>query len=268
MKTLKNSLFAVAGVIALCTTACKKDASLPASKSSHVSFQLKADNDASSLTTNSTFSFIQGLAFTSGTANISQFKLEATRNGSETELSSRNLMNVDLFAATPSIANVSIDTGFYRKIEIRVVFRHTIIGDIPLKLAGSFTTGKGTVIPIEFDLNDDATVSAEGHDVHVTSTSDLFALVHLHLRQLERGISAAELASATLTNGTIVISRDSNTAIYNKVLANLSNAGETEFDDHGHHGGDDNGDDHGGGDNSGPGNGNGNNGGDDGSGHH
>src|SRR3569833_72403 len=246
MNRLKNSFIAVVCALALSITACKKDASVPASKSSHVSFQLKADNDASSLSTSSTFSFIQGLSFTSGTAYISQFKLEATRNGAETELSSRNLMNVDLFAAAPSIANLSVDTGFYRKIEIRVVFRHTNTANIPLQLMGSFTTGTGTVIPIEFDLNDDATVSAGGRDVHVTSTSDLFALVHLHLRQLERGISAAELASATLTNGTIVISRDSNTSIYNKVLANLSNAGETEFDDHGHHSGDDNGDDHGG----------------------
>ncbi|HEY4195538.1 MAG TPA: hypothetical protein VGM63_08380 [Mucilaginibacter sp.] len=274
MKTFKKGIFAVIALAVFSLAACKKTGNSPSStKTSQLSFGVQADNattnlsasssTGSKLSTNSTSSFtgISGLVFTAGTANISQFKLEAKRNNVEIEISSRSLTNVDLFAPSPSIADVTIDTGAYREIELRALLQKSSdTSAIPLKLTGIFTTSGGTVIPIEFELNDNVTIKSEVEDVTVTSTTDLAALIHIHLRKLEAGVTAADLEAATLTNDVIVISNSSNRSIYNKVLANFSNCGEGELRGHHKDGKDDN---------SGPGNNNDNSGhgSDDGGGH-
>jgi hypothetical protein len=210
-------------------------------KADNSTTNLSATTSTSGLATNSTFTGIPGLTFTSGTANISQFKFEAKRNGVEIEVTSKKLTNIDLFAASPSIAGVTIDTGTYREIELRAIFQKSAdTTAIPLQLKGSFTASGGTVIPIEFDLNDNATIKSEVEDVHVTSTTDFAALIHVHLRKLESGVTAADLEAAKLTNGILVISNSSNTAIYNKILSNFTNCGEAEFHGHHHDGSDDN----------------------------
>jgi hypothetical protein len=256
MKKLTTGVIAAIALIAVSLTACKKTGSSPASQASQMSFQLQADNATSNLavsstgslaTNSSTFSGISGLTFTSGIANISRYKLEAKRNGVEIEVSSRNLTNVDLFAASPVIASVSLDTGTYREIEISVLLTHSAdTSAIPLKLKGTFTNSSGTAIPIEFDLNDDVTIKSEAQNITVTSTTDFAALIHLHVRKLEANVTTADLEAATLTNGVLLISRNSNKSIYDKVINNFSNCGEPEFREH-HKGGND--------DNSGKGNG-------------
>jgi hypothetical protein len=248
MKKLKLGALACVTLAVISLAACKKNGVSPSSTTPQMSFQVKADNLSTDLASTSQGSTavntITGLTWTSGIANISQFKLEAKKNGVETEIQSRNLTNVDLFAANPSIANVTLDTGTYREIEISVVFQKSPDASaLPLKLNGTFTTGGGTVIPIEFDFNDNAVIKTEGHNITVTSSTDFVALVHLHLGKLEAGITAADLDNATLTNGTIVISRTSNASIYNRVLNNLGNCGESEFNEHNKGGHGDNGND-------------------------
>lgn len=254
MKTFKAGIIAAITLAVVSLSACKKSGNAPTTKTSQLSFQMVADNSTTSLagssfTTNSVTVDVPGLVFTAGTANISQFKLEAKRNGIETEISSKNLTNVDLFALAPSIADITIDTGTYREIEIKVVLQKTSdLTALPLKLTGTFTNNQGTVIPVEFDLNDDVTIKAEAENIHVTNTTDFVALVHMHLLKLEAGITAATLDGATLTNGVLIISSSSNSAIYNRVLANFSDCGETEFREHhkgkgGNDGNDDNGND-------------------------
>ena len=179
---------------------------------------------------------IAGLSWTAGIANISKFKLEAKRNGVETEIESKNLTNVDLFALSPTVANITVDSGTYKEIEIRVVLLHSSTSAIPLKLTGTFTNSSGTPVPIEFDFNDDAIIKAEAHDVVITGTTDFAALVHMHLSKLTAGLSASDLEAATLTNNTIIVSQTSNTSIYNKILNNLTTCGDSEFRDEHHKG--------------------------------
>jgi hypothetical protein len=239
MKTLKTGIFAIALLAVVSLAACKKNGAAPLSKTSQLTFQAQADNSVANLSASpaagsnlATNSVISGLTFTGGIANISKFQLEAKRNGVETEIESKNLTNVDLFALSPSIANTTIDTGTYREIEIKLVLLHSSSGAIPLKLTGTFTNSSGTAVPFEFDLNDDVTIKAEAANIHVTSTTDFLALIHLHLGRLEKGVTAADLDTASLTNGTLVISSTSNTTIYNTVLANFGTCGENEFREH------------------------------------
>src|ERR1700744_5488046 len=100
MKTLKTGIYAAILLAVISLAACKKNGVSPASTTSgpQLAFQMMADNStslaaaSSGLTTNSIG--ISGLTFSSATANISKFKLEATKNGVETEITTRNLSNV------------------------------------------------------------------------------------------------------------------------------------------------------------------------------
>jgi len=253
MKTLKTGVIALISLAVLSLAACKKDSSSSSSKTPQLSFQMQADNSlAASSTTgqtvNSIGTGITGLTFTAGIANISRFKLEAKKNGVETEISSKNLTNVDLFAISPSLVNATIAPGTYTEVEIKVELVHSNTDALPLKLTGSFASSGGTVIPVELDFNSDAEIKAEAENVTVTDSTNFSAIVHFHLNKLVAGISAADFDNATLTNGTIVISSTSNTAIYNKLLNNIANCGVSEFrhkgkDGKDHEGPDDNGHD-------------------------
>jgi hypothetical protein len=254
MRTFKTGMLAAMVLALTGLAACKKSGNSPSSKTAQLSFQLQADNatsnlaasnKSSNLSINSTFQGIPGLIFTSAVANISRFKLEAKRNGVEIEVTSKNLSNVDLFAIDPTVTSVTLDTGIYREIEIKVELQHTDdTSALPLKLKGSFTPGGGTAIPIEFDFNSDAIIKAEAENIDVSSTINFVALVHLHLNKLEAGITATELANATQTNGTIIISPTSNPDIYNRILNNIASCGENEFKEHHKGGGDDDGEGH------------------------
>ena len=105
--------------------------------------------------------------------------------------------------------------------------------DIPLTAKGTFTTPGGATVPIEFDFNDDAIIKAEVKNVTIDATTDVTSKINLHLNRLLMSIPAQTLDQATRTNGTIVISSSSNTAIYNKVILNVKLAFEAhDFEHH------------------------------------
>ncbi|HTD99191.1 MAG TPA: hypothetical protein VK668_07870 [Mucilaginibacter sp.] len=242
MKTVKTGAIAAILLAALFFSACKKTGTSP-SGTPQLSFELQADNStAATASTNPgvTTNAVAGLNWTAGVANVSKFKLEAKKDGVETELTSKNLTNIDLFALAPLLTNITIAPGTYTEIEVKVYLQKSAGDAIPLKLTGTFTNSGGTVIPIEFDLNDDVIVKAEAENITVDATTDYISLIHMHLGRLAAGITAATIEAATQTDGKIIISNSSNTAIYNKVLANLAISGESEMRGH-HHGDDDNG---------------------------
>lgn len=221
-------------IAAAMLTSCKKGDPSYATASAQLSMGIKADNAITSFASNtggqavnSTNSVAAGIAFTSAIANISGFKFEAKRKGVQIEVKSNNLTTVDLFAISPSMTGVSLDTGTYAEIEIRVAFTKSSTTTLPLVVKGNFTTSTGTVIPFEFDLNDNAEIKAEAHDVVVDGKASFVNIVTLHLNKLLAGVSAAEVAAATQTSGTIIVSSTSNSSIYNKILNNLTSCGES-----------------------------------------
>ncbi len=229
-------------IAAAMLASCKKGGSYSTVLSSaQLSMGVNADNAATSLATtnntgtpaaSSTGSAASSINFTSAIANISGFKFEATRKGLQIDVRSNNLSTVDLFAINPSMTGITLDTGTYTEIEIRVEFSKSSTSTLPLVLKGTFTTSTGTAIPIEFDLNDNAEVSAAAHDVVVDGKTNLTSIVTMHLGKLLAGISSADIAAATQTNGTIIISSTSNQSIYNRVLSNFSSCGDWDGFEH------------------------------------
>ena len=71
----------------------------------------------------------------------------------------------------------------------------------------------------------------EAEDVTINSTTDYIGLVNLQLYKLLSNISTNDLSGATKTNGTIIISSSSNTALYAKFKTNLKAFGDCDFND-------------------------------------
>lgn len=242
---MKRSLLKINLAIALASAAmvsCQKD-STSAGTASQISFGLSADNTISAIATNNntgsiiplatTAATASSISWTSGVANITQFKLEAKKNGKQIEIVSKNITNVDLFSLSPSLIAASIDTGTYKEIEIRVILTKSTTADIPVKLKGTFTTAGGASVPIEFDYNDDAIIRAEAENVKVDATNDITAKLNFHTNIILSNVVSAELDKATRTNGTIFISSTSNTTLYAKVILNLIRAFESRgFEKH------------------------------------
>jgi len=252
MKTriLKAGTLMIAAATML-TISCKKGPnggsylSAPTT-SSQMSFAVNADNGTgtstsgtNSLATNSTGSnnnngtgASTSVNWTAGIANISGFKFEAKKRGVQIEITSKNMATVDLFAATPPSIGATIDTGTYSEIEVRIEFSQTNGTNLPLVIKGTFTPATGAAIPIEFDLNDNAEVRVESQNVVVDGKTDISTIVTMHLNKLLSNVSTTDLANATQTNGTIVISKTSNNNIYGRILNNLSSCGDSHGFDH------------------------------------
>ena len=226
-------------------TSCKKDNSIAASTTTStsnaaLSFGVKTDNSVTTLSNtalavnsnSSSSSSSAVVTWTSGTANISGFKLEAKRHNTEIEIRSTGMANIDLFAITPPLISAVIDTGLYTNIEVRVEFSKTSGANIPLTLKGTITLS-GNTVPIEFDFNDDAELKVEAQNVTVDGTQDLTTFVDIHLNKLLTSVSTADLSSANLSGGTLIISSTTNTNIYNKIKSNIGSIGDSNgFDKH------------------------------------
>jgi hypothetical protein len=228
IKSIMKNIFlttCIAVVIAgTCLTSCKKNSSSPASSSAaQLSIGVKSDNATVPIAASTA-----SITWTSGTANVSEFKFEAKKHGLEIEVTSKNLTHVDLFSLAPSLIGVTIDTGTYTEIEIKAEFTKSSTTDLPLTLKGNFMAAGGTVVPIEFDFNDNAEIKAEAQNVVVDGKTDLTTFITMHLNELLANVTAAELGAATLTNGTIVISSTSNTNIYDQIRADLSTCGHSD----------------------------------------
>jgi len=238
MKTFSKSIITPLLLVATLLAACNKNNSsntVTAPKAtSQLTFQLAAVNSADSTgAAVDSVPAIAGLVWSSGTANIGKFNFEAKRSGVSINIQSHNLTNVDLFALTPLVTYVTLDTGVYKQIEISAYLQSSNNDSIPpLKLSGSFTNDSTKVIPIEFDLTDNAVVQVGASNIDINGTTDYTALLDLQLNRVTKGITAAELNKAKLTGGKIVISKSSNSQLYFKMRANVTGCGRSFFRQH------------------------------------
>lgn len=232
MKTVRTSIFATVVLAIISLAACQKNnksnTPVAATGSSQLSFQLQASgNNLANLPADSVSS-IAGLTWTAGTANVGKFAFVAQRSKVTIDVFSRNLTNVDLFALTPLQTYITLDTGTYRKISITAYLEKTDT-ILPMKLSGSFTNDSAKVVPIEFDLSDNAVVQVKTDSVTINGTTDYTALLNMQLDRVTKGITADELNKAKVTDGSIIISKSSNVYLYYKMRANIALCGWYQF---------------------------------------
>jgi hypothetical protein len=87
---------------------------------------------------------------------------------------------------------------------------------------GNYTNALNSKIPVAVKVYNDVELKTEIDSVTVTEESiDITSYIQLYLDKLMMGINPVALDNAQLTNGVIVISAESNRAIYNTMFYNL-----------------------------------------------
>lgn len=165
------------------------------------------------------------ITWTSGFASATEIQFEAENENSEVEFESEARHRIDLFSPLAALGNIMLPPGSYKEVEFQVELAPTQT-DPALELRGTFN---GT--PVVFRINSALEIESELENVTITQGSDYNAIITLNLSLLTLGVSESALNSALLTNGEIIISANSNTALYNLMIANLSNLDEVEFED-------------------------------------
>lgn len=222
-------LSAVIATLPLLFANCKKETT--SNDASTFSFRMKAANPSSALNRMITSGRTEAalVQWSAGTASATQLKFEAKNNSGEVEFKQNVQQQIDLFASNSVLGSLTVPAGSYSEVEFKAFLAPA--GSNPaLVLDGSFTSS-GVTTPIRFLVSSNVELKAEKANVVVAAGTTYSALNTLDLSQLTRDVSQAELQSAVRTNGTILISANSNTSLYSKILANLNrHHGEAEVE--------------------------------------
>lgn len=253
MKTLKKLLL-LSISSALLAISCEKDSDDPPSSSpdgsSFLDIKLQASNTSFPLL-KSTSAATPALNWDSSHIVVSKIEFEAEKKDPVSEVSFewKGPKTIDLFSPDAFVGSISLPPGVYHEISVKLRSRSSDAGVSPeFFVSGTYTNAGGSVIPIAVLVKEDFEIRAKQEGFLLdASAEDYSTLIHIHLNLLMADITAEDLDGASLTGGTILISLSSNPDLYDKILANLSECGESHFskgrlepgDDHGSHSGND-----------------------------
>lgn len=211
----------------LCISGCKKTNDVAVVDDAGISFQLKSSGQ----TTGINQRLDGSVQWTLGYASPELIKLEAKQGTKEVEFKSKSTQKINLLAPlTNALGNITLPPGTYNEVEFKIRLSKNG-NDAAVELNGVFT-GVGITLPVKFVINDAFEVKAEKENVTVTAGSIDSALTTIDFTQLTNGITQSMLTAAQLTNGTLVISANANSNLYNIILNNLNRFHSFEFKHH------------------------------------
>ncbi len=215
-------IFSATLAMGLMMASCSKDNGTvtPAGpENTGINFGLRAVNGSTGIHQRTTAGGI--LHWTSGYANPTEVKFEAKSKDTKIEYKSKNDTRIDLFApVAPHFGYFMLPAGTYKEIELKLKLDNA--GPEPaLYLAGTYSD-QGLVIPVVFRVDDNIEIKTELKDVTIDNTTSIAAITDLDLSSYMSGVTESMLRNAQLTNGTLVISEDSNRSLYNLILKNLT----------------------------------------------
>ncbi len=215
----KLSVTAMAAAILFAS--CNKDtATNPTAKQPDMAYKITTSNKTSGVNLKTTATGL--ISWTSGTANPSLIKFEAKQSGTEIEYKSTVNTTIDIMAPVAnSFGGFTLPAGTYNEIELKILLSK--FGGTPaLVLDGQFTLDSLS-LPVHLEVSDNIELKTEQHDVTITDNNSYTITTSFDLSDLASGITLTQLLSASISNGKLVISASSNTALYNTILNNLKN---------------------------------------------
>lgn len=232
MKTFRN--FALLSLVTgILVTSCSKDSTAPTTTSLGVKMQ--ATNKSFSLL-KSTALATPSLIWDSSFIFVSKIELEAEKqesgmpaSPSEVHFEWSGPVKIDLFRLNSVIGNIALQPGTYHEVSIKINSFSSDAGGLPdFYLSGTYTNADGSVIPIEFVVNEDFEFRVKLEGSTLDAVNDYTSMINMNLSLLFAGVQSADLDGATLANGKILISNTSNASLYNKIITNFSSCGESE----------------------------------------
>ncbi len=215
-------------------TGCQKD-TRSNSGNSTLEFQMQAMNRSYSLPVSANGS--KSVAVSSAAITWDTARMVVSRLKYEAELK-KNISNhdsikiayewngpqiIDLLDPSTVLGSYTLLPGYYDEIELNVQgLKKDAAGNPVFYLNGMYTNPANTSVPIMFKVYEDVMFKTEKDSVEVTADNSIFtSTILLYLDQLLVGIDPLVLDHATLTNGAIVISANSNAGLYHLIMQNL-----------------------------------------------
>lgn len=161
---------------------------------------------------------------------ISSVKLEAEmeslitgRDSIEIEYKWNGPQRVDLLDSTIIFGNFILQPGYYDEIELKVKGEKEDAGSEPVfYMSGNYTNAAGETIPVVVEVYRDIEFKTEKERVEVSEDDlEIISTIQVYLDRLMAGISPEQLDNATLTEGVLVISEDSNRDLFYRMLEKL-----------------------------------------------
>lgn len=244
MKTIR--FFAVMVLVAgMVFTSCKKE---PASSTAtSLKVKMQATNKSFSVYKSASLN-TPGFVWDTSYLNVSKIDLEAemmeneaskdsseignekSKESSGTELEWKGPKKVDLFNINSFIGSFDLKPGSYDNISIKVEAYKSDAGTDPVfYLSGTYKNATGVDIPIKVIVNEDLAFKVEKEGTMLNAANDYASLINVNLSLLMNGILQSDLDNAVLTDGKIVISSTSNSALYSIIKENFSKSEESEI---------------------------------------
>ncbi|MDO8994070.1 MAG: hypothetical protein Q7U83_13445 [Daejeonella sp.] len=159
--------------------------------------------------------------WTTGRFNVHQIELSGKKDGTSISIEHKDLTDVDILKLGTISGTVTLPVGTYKDIEVKLKFA---ISDTkrPLTLVGKFIETSGTQIPVEVHFNETLVLQKNVSSISINGdkyTADII----LEVNNLVKNLTLSDFGQTTRgTNGSIFVSNTVNTALYNKLKANLS----------------------------------------------
>lgn len=173
------------------------------------------------------------LSFTSGTIKIKEIKLDAKKaDESSVKVSLKQPATIDFATqtVTPEVS-LQLTPGVYKSIELGIELQD-ISNDPAIVIEGIYVNSLNASVPVRFELLTGEGFEAEGKDVNLTDRLNVMTKINLDPQYWFSTVTAAELDDAAMAagGGRILISKTTNTAIYNKVAERIDDLSETVFE--------------------------------------
>lgn len=169
---------------------------------------------------------------------VSEIELEAElkslithKDSIEIEYKWRGPQMVNLLDSAQSFGNFILQPGFYDEIELKVEGKREDAHPEPVfYMSGNYTNAADETIPVVVEVYRNLEFKTEKESVEVTEENqDITSTIQLYLNELMAGISPEQLDNATLTDGVIVISEESNSQMFQSVLGKLAEDRECRY---------------------------------------
>jgi hypothetical protein len=128
---------------------------------------------------------------------------------------------------TPEVS-VTIPAGTYEDVNLGIELQD--VNDNPtVVINGSYTNSKSEVISVRFELNSGEVFEANAESVIIPAGTDLVGKITFDANSWFSTITSNQMDNATRTDGVIVISESSNSAIFNIVADRLDVETQAKF---------------------------------------
>jgi hypothetical protein len=170
------------------------------------------------------------LVFTSGTITIREVVFDGDNENQSISRTIAQVADIDYATGTVSPAiTIEVPPGNYTSVNLGIEMQD--VGAAPSTvIEGTFTNANLEAIPLRFEFNSGEVFEATAASVSIAAGADIIGKVSFDALDWFSTVTASELANATLTDGTIIVSESSNSAIFDKVAARLDVGTQAVFE--------------------------------------